>query len=342
MAAYQKRGNSWRAQVRMRGQNLSATFDTYDEAKTWATGQEAKLLKGAKVKSGQAAFLTPADLFDRYAEEVSPTKRGERWEVIRLGMLGREKVFKTPLRDFGPEHMAEWRDARLKAVSAASVNRELNLISAVFTQAIKEWRIELRENPVHLIRRPPNPPARKRRVRDAEILAIRKQLGWDGKAPPATSAQWVAWAHALAIETAMRKGEILGLQGSRVHLDAAYVELLDGEAKDVLGQTKTGRGRKVPLSRRARELLAMVPLDGAEAPVVPVAAGNFDKLFREAKQAAGLSDMRFHDSRREGTTRIAPKVKDALDLARITGHRDPRQLYDYFVPDVTDLAKKLG
>jgi hypothetical protein len=37
--------------------------------------------------------------------------------------------------------LAEWRDRRLKSVQASTVNRELNLISAVFSRAIFEWRL---------------------------------------------------------------------------------------------------------------------------------------------------------------------------------------------------------
>lgn len=333
MATFQQRGASWRVQVRMRGQSISATFDTYEQARAWATAQEAKIQAGAKVKAGQVAFLTPLDLFRRYAEEVSPSKKGERWEVIRLAMLEHFPEFTKPLRDFGPEDVASFRDARLKVVSPASVNRELNLISAVFTVAIKEWRIGLRENPVHLVSRPKNPPSRTRRVSDEEVAAIAAQLGWDRKSPPVNLSQWVAWAHAFAIETAMRKGEILSVRWAQVNLDGAYIRLLD---------TKNGEGRDVPLSSRARALLEMLQQGQPNEAVVPVASGTMDALFRRAVQAAGIVGLRFHDSRREATTRIAPKVGNPLDLARITGHRDHRMLRIYYQPDATELAKKLG
>lgn len=342
MATYQQRGASWRAQVRLRGTSKSATFDTYEEARAWATAQEAKLLAGLKAANGQGVFITVADLFRRYADEVSVKKRGERWEVIRLERMMKDPAFAAVLRDFGPEHMAAWRDARLKEVAPSSVNREMNLISGVFTHAIKEWRIGLQANPVHLTSRPKNPPARKRRVSEAEAQAIRAKLGWDGVTAPASASQWVAWCHALAIETAMRRGEVMGLTRARVHLDAAYVELLDGAEKDRLGQTKTGRGRNVPLSSRARELLRMVGEGRPNDPIVPVALGTADTLFRRAVVACELVDLHFHDSRREATTRIAPKVGNSMDLAKITGHRDHRVLMDYFEPDATELAKKLG
>lgn len=341
MATFEQRGGAWRVRVRVRGQSLSATFDTREEARVWAAGQEAKLLAGAKVRDGQAAFLTPADLFDRYAEKVSPKKRGERWEVIRLEMLGRFQAFRTPLRDFGPEDLALWRDERLASVSNATVNRELNLISAVFNTAVKEWRVGLKENPVHLVQRPTNPRARKRRVSDAEVAAVRTALGWSGEAAPATLSHWVAWTHALAVETAMRKGEMLGLTWERVNLGDAYAVLLDGAEVGGEGQTKTGVGRLVPLSKRARGLFGLLPPGGAKQRVVPVHPGTFDVLFRRAVKAAGIADLHFHDARREATTRIAPKVGNVLDLARITGHSNPKQLLEYYGPSASDLAKKL-
>lgn len=336
MATFTQRKGAWQARVRIRGQSLSATFDSHDEARAWAAREEGKLLAGAKVKNGQAAFVTVVDLLDRYAEEVSTTKRGERWEVIRLGLFRRFSHFAKALRDFGPEDVAQWRDERLAAISPGSVNRELNLLSAVFTHAIKEWRIGLRENPVHLVKRPRNPPARKRRTSDAEVAAIAAQLGWDGKSVPATASQWVALAHALAVETAMRRGELLSMRRSQVLLDKAMVRLRSGE-------TKNSDARDVPLSRRARALLALalsVPGED-DAPAIPVQPGTLDALFRRARDAAGIEGLHFHDSRREATTRIAPKVGDPLTLAKITGHRDHRMLQVYFEPDATELADKL-
>ena len=332
MGTIYQRGSAWRAQVRVRGHSLARTFDSHEEARIWVAQQEAKLLAGARAQRGEAAFMTPVDLFRRYAEEVSPKKKGARWEVIRLERFETYPVFGKALRDFGPEDVATWRDERLRLVKGSSVNRELNLLSGVFTTAIKEWRIGLRENPVRLVSRPANPKARRRRVSDAEVAAIAAKLGWDGTSPPATMSQWVAWAHALAVETAMRKGELLGLRWGVVNLPAAYARLED---------TKNDDARDVPLSRRARALFALLPAGAPGAPVIPVQPGTMDTLFRRAVKEAGLLDLHFHDARREATTRIAPKVGNVLDLARITGHRDLKSLRIYYEPDATELAKKL-
>lgn len=342
MATYQQRRGAWRAQVRLRGQSTSATFDTHEDARAWATAEEAKILAGAKVKRGRAAFVTVADLFRRYRDDVSPKKRGERWETIRLDMLARFPAFTVPLRDFGPEQMAGWRDARLKDVSAATVTREMNLISAVFRVAQREWGHQGLVNPVRQIDRPSKAPARRRRISDDEATAIRLALGWDGTSRPATASHWTAWCFAVALETAMRRGEIIGLTPDRVLLDEAKAVLLDGDEKDRIGQTKTGRGREVPLSSRARALFALTQPWTQGRPIAEVEPGTVDALFRRARDKAGISDLHFHDSRREAITRLARKVGDALELARISGHSDTRQLLDYFRPDATELARKLG
>lgn len=61
--------------------------------------------------------------------------------------------------------------------------------------------------------------------------------------------QELAYAFLIALETAMRQGEILGLVAARVHLSARYVEL---------DKTKNGDARKVPLSSRAVTLLRVL------------------------------------------------------------------------------------
>ncbi len=340
MATFQKRGSAWRAIIRRQGASVSATFDTKAEAQAWATAAEAKIIAGASVRQSRIAATTVAELFERYAEEVSPTKRGERWEVIRLGALSNADyfpVFQKAAGRFTPEDMACWRDERLKVVSPASVNRELNLISAVFTVAIKEWRIPIAENPVHLIRRPKQPPSRKRRVSDSEVSAIARALGWDRRSTPELAKQWSAFAFELAVETAMRRGEILGVTWGNVHLDRNYLHL-------PAQITKTVEDRDVPLSPRAVELLRIACGDGADddSPVVPVNPGSLDTLFRKAVRGAGIRDLHFHDSRHEATTRLSRRLSNVLELAAVTGHKTLKMLQIYYNPSAADLAAKLA
>ncbi len=335
MATIERRGKAWRALVRRRGHSaISRTFDSHAEASAWATAAEAEILAGRRPADAAATAdgQTVGDLLARYAREVSPGKRGARWEAIRLAMLQRSPQLQRPVAGFEPADLAEWRDARAAQVSAASVNRELNLISAVFNHAIREWRVRLPANPVHLVARPRNPRARTQRVPPEAVTAICAALGWAGDAPPVRLPQWAAFAFRLALATAMRKGEVLAATWRHVDLSRRVLHL---------PQTKNGDARDVPLSSAAVALLGLLPRGADAARVVPIQSGTLDALFREAVRTAGWAGLHFHDTRREATSQFAGRVT-ILELARITGHRSLKSLMVYYAEDAGELAKRLG
>ena len=73
----------------------------------------------------------------RYQREVTPTKRGARWESIRLdAMLNMAELpLDMPVARIAPDDFNAWRAARLRSVSAGTVLREFGILSAVFETA---------------------------------------------------------------------------------------------------------------------------------------------------------------------------------------------------------------
>lgn len=343
MATYQKRGRSWRAIVRKKSTetttSVTKTFDTKTEAVKWATAMEAQIDEGKTVEhareaaKAEASAPSMASLMDRYSDQISPTKRGTRWEQIRLRMLVRRfPLFqRAAIVIFGPD-MADWRDLRLTEVSPATVIRELGLVSAVYKVAIKEWRIGLSINPCLLITKPKKPRARTQRVPLEVKRLLVERLGWDGLSKPVTSSQWSALVLCFALETAMRKGEILSLQWRDIHFDQRYAHL---------DMTKNGEERDVPLSKAAIALLKIAGPGRPEERVFKVTAGHLDKLLREARDHLNLMHVRFHDARREATTNIAAKLSNVLELSAITGHKTLDMLKVYYQPKPSSLADKL-
>lgn len=337
MAAVQKRKNSYRAQVRRNGKSVSATFDTKREAIDWAAQAETKLLQGSsieRIKSAPAdpSAFTGVEMLRRYRNEVSPLKRGGPWEQIRLKKLARDyDVFCKPANLISGPDMARWRDKRLKEVSASSVHRELCLISAVFSKAIREWEVGIMTNPIAMIEKPKKPRPRTQRVSDVDRISLEEQLGWNGTSRPQTTEQWAAAAFRLAVLTAMRRGEILSLDWGEIHFELQYAHL---------DMTKNGEARDVPLSQDAINLLKLLGPRNSNDRVFPIKPGTLDSVFREARRTKKLLHVRFHDSRREATTKIASKF-NILELSAITGHKDLQMLKIYYRPDPTDLAKRL-
>ena len=332
MASITRRGSVWRVRIRVRGETLNKTVDTEAEAIAWAETEERRILKGETAKQIQKmpADITVAALFDRYAKQVSTHKEGARWEEIRLAAIA--PTLPGEARAVDGAMLAEWRDRRLLMVSGSSVNRELNLISAVFTHAMKEWRLPITVNPAHTINWPKKARPRKRRVSDAERDAIIKQLGWDTTQPPETTKHFVAWAFCLALESMMRLGEILRLTWQHVHLERKFCHL---------PKTKNGDPRDVPLSKKAVALFELIGRGPDHNHVVPVHGGTFGVYFRRATKDAGVADMHFHDTRREALTRMSKKITNIAELARASGHRGTASLMVYYQPDVTEIANKL-
>jgi integrase len=327
MASFERRGRAWRVKVRVAGVSESATFPTKAQAAAWAMEREASAKSGVPTKSLH-------QLLERYAEEISPSKRGSRWEIVRLEALKRD-LADRPVVDLQPDDLGQWRDARIKGtigrrpVAASTVNRELNLLATVLEHARREWKW-VTVNVARDVRRPINPPARKRTMTDDERDRLLDALGYREDAPVATLMHETAVAMLLALETAMRSTEITGLTWDRVHLARRYVQL---------ETTKNGDAREVPLSKRAVELIEK--LKGRhKVKVFTVEPASRDALFRKAKERARVDGLTFHDTRATALTRLAKKL-DVLSLAKMVGHRDTRSLMIYYRETAESIAQRL-
>lgn len=323
MASIKKRGSSWHVLIKRLGIRKSGTFSTRLEADQWAATTEADIIAG---KNAGVADKTFGELLDEYARRVSVTKRGERWERMRINLVNRDEIAKIKLIDLNAAHIADWRDRRLTQVSPASVRREWVLLSHALNIAMKEWKW-IPENPMKEVRRPASPPARDRRISQEEIdrlmLAFGDNIG--------TVMGRVGQAFLFAIETGMRAGEIAGLTWDRVYMERRFCTVSSGKTQ--------AAKRDVPLSAEALRLLARMKSADTKA-VFDLTTQQIDVLFRRAKDKALVTGLHFHDTRAEAITRLAQKL-DILTLARMVGHRDLRMLQIYFRESAEDTAKKL-
>lgn len=338
MATYQTRKGRTRAIIRRRGYpTFSKTFRIKAEAQRWARQEEAKL-DGSPQAAASVNTETVKDVFTRYAREVSTRKKGARWEDLRINLIlvGNVKRAIKPARwaykritRVTPQDIQDWRDERLKAVSAASVNREMNLVSGIFTHAIKEWRLPLVANPVHLVKRPPKGKARERRVTPAELLLLQGEGGVPREGYGAVK-DYAPIVFELGMETALRLGEMGALRWAGVNLEEGWVHVADSKNSDE---------RYVPLTPRAHEILAKLPRRGEL--VFPVNVASLGSTYRKLrKKLGGLDGLRIHDTRHEATSRLAQKL-NPLELAKVTGHRDTRSVMIYYNPTPAELVKKL-
>lgn len=321
MASIQRHRGKWRVQVFCGGRRESRVCETRQEAAQWALARTAELT-GKRLPD-----KTLGDALARYGADVSPSHRGERWEVLRLAALGRMPIAGRKLAGMAAADFAGWRDARLAKVRPGTVAREMTLLRGVLEYARRDlgW---LTANPMQGVRWPTTPRGRARRVPAAEVEAVRAAFGVAEVLRSETMTQRVGLAFLFALETAMRAGEILGLHWPDVRLAERFV---------ILPRTKNGDRREVPLSSFAVEILQALPV--GDGPVFGLSAELRDALWRKNRPAS-LRDLHFHDSRAEAIWRLSKKL-DVMQLARVIGHRDLRSLMIYYNESAADLATRL-
>lgn len=316
-----KRGRTWRAEVCVEGRRASKSFATKAEAAAWVLRQEAEF-------TGTATGHTFAQACQRFAREVSPKRRGAKWELLRLNKWAMSPLGLRPMAKIAPADLGAWRDARLAEVRPATVRREMGLMVDLFTIARREWGW-IKSSPMPDVKRPPNPPARRRRITDDEIAAMAKALGVAEGLHAITLTNRVGLAFLFALETAMRAGEILGLHWKDIDTASRVA---------TLPRTKNGDRREVPLSLKALEILAA--LSQGDGPCFRLDARQRDALFRKARKKAGLSGFTFHDTRATAIHRLSKKL-DVLQLARMIGHRDINSLRHYYAETAAEMARLL-
>ncbi len=333
MATFIKTGFGWQAQVaRRQGEKTvrkAKTFKSKREAQIWAQEYEVGLSRGTSSKD------TVAQVLDRYARERSRSKKGRRWEEVRLNRFKTDDANGRPLGEYlisaiETADLVAWRDRRLEKVLPSSVKREMNLLKHVFATATDEWEL-VRIDPFMKVKRPSRSKRRKRRVLPDEIERISMALDLDSELWTSEK-QITGAAFLFAIETAMRSGEILAMKNSDVAGSVIHIP-----------ETKNDHARHVPMTGRALEILTKVRngIDTPAARPFAIDGDSRDSRFRMAMKKAAVTDLHFHDSRHEAITRLARKL-EILDLARMTGHRNLNELLTYYYASGDELAARLN
>ena len=291
MASIRKFRGKFNVQIRRQGYpSISRTFANLTIAKRWASTTEADMERNLHVVIPDNTTI--GELLDRYEEDVSPTHKSHQVEKYRLQTL-RTHLGDKRVSALLPSVVCKYRDTRLKAVSPASLKRELTILSSVLNIAIKEWGIGVGQNPVSMISLPKIARGRDRRLKAGEEEQL---LSASGE---------LKRLIIFALETGMRRGEILNIKKS--HIDFTRQTLL-------IPLTKTDTPRTIPLSSRAIAVLRE-QLRGSEK-VIPIEetalfsytarglSGAFLRLSRRHK----LDNLHFHDLRHEAHQDSLKKV----------------------------------
>ena len=322
MPSISKSHGVWRVRIRRLGlPMISKVFKSKTDAHTWAFKKE---------RSMELGFLSPDHdclrkaLLERYRREITPTKHGATQEICRINKLCQHSIATIRLSNLTSNDIARFRDERLKTVSGTTIVKDLSIISHAIKTAMREWGFKLPSNPVDNVTKPSVNKPRDRRLEQGEEEKLLKSCR-------DSSNHWFLPLVQVAIETGMRRGELLSLKWDNVHPDKSWVHL---------PMTKNGESRDVPLSAKARDILSSLPRD-ISGRVFPIHFEALKSLWRRGMIRADLQDLHFHDLRHEATSRFFELGLNVVEVAAITGHKDLKMLQRYTHLRAEDLAKKL-
>lgn len=330
----------YRAQVYVRGARDSQVFPTKRQAEAWAAARETELRNLADMP--KSATHTFGDALRKYRDEVSPTKRSKKWETTRINYLLDQPLLHTnkPIGEITPALLGIWRDHRLKVVHAGTVLRDMGLISAVLSEARREWQW-ISGNPAEDVRRPRAPDHREVVISRQQVRIMLGEMGYSPRKPVRSVSQACAVSFLIALRTGMRAGEICGLTWDRVH---------DGYCRTPhkVGRTAASL-RDVPLTPKAMALIEKMRGYDPKL-VVGLNASSLDANFRKYRKRAGLDGFTFHDSRHTAATWIAARMKSnglpaqqaLLDLCKMFGWSKLDQALTYYNPSAADIAKRIS
>jgi len=313
----------WQAKVRKKGfPTQTKVFRTKADAQAWAASVEGEMVRGLWRDRAESESTTLKECIERYLTEVTPRKKNGHPEELKLQQWLRRPIACSYMSAIRGKDVADAiKDMEAEGKSANTIRLHLAVLSHLFKVAKTEWGMEALSNPVEHVRKPRVPQGRDRRLvgdEDERLLGACRAINPE-----------LAAIVTIAIETAMRQGEIMSLTWDKVDLSRRCV---------TLEITKNGEKRIVPLTTKATQIFRDLPrnMDGR---VWTYTSEGMRASYNKATKHAGIDGLTFHDLRHEATSRLFEKGLNPMQAAAITGHKSMQMLKRYTHLKVEDLVR---
>lgn len=342
MATITKREKSWFAQVRRKGhKSISKSFPTKTLATEWARKIEREM-DTMDFKDGRTlSSITLSDLIKRYAEEIGAIKPFGRNKAAVLESLKRD-IGAVSMSGLTTDRLMEHvRKRQAEGAGGVTIAVELTYLGSVLKAAKQLWKLPVDLEAISGARAnmkymglSTKSAERDRRPTKEEIEQICKWFRDKGARQKVPMPDIILFA----IETAMRAGEIIGLRW--VDLNEADRTIIIRDRKHP--QEKKGNDQEVPLLGEAFAIVKRQPKPESVTEtdrIFPIMDGTISSLFPRACNALKIEDLRFHDLRHEGVSRLFEQGYTIEQVALVSGHRDWKMLSRYVQLKAKDLHR---
>lgn len=319
MATFVKVGTKTKAVIRKKGFKTQAkTFLKTRDAHQWAKQVEASIERGSFDPLSKISQLTLKRILDDYLVLCRDRQlKAIRFVQAHSRIIARE-LGHLSLLEVDTDVLELYQRQRLRRVAPPTVKHELGIIRRALHRVSRQHP----SYQIPHINLPKVDNARSRRIHQSKLFNLLNTI----------NNKEVNALIELAIETGMRRGELLGITASNIDWKKRTLHV---------PKTKISRPRTVPLSSKAIEILRMfceVKTDYLFA----IKPDSVTQAFARACKKSGIQNLRFHDLRHEATSRFFEQGFSMMEVATITGHQDPRMLRRYPHLDASRLALRLN
>ena len=278
--------------------------------------RKAEIAEGRYLDKRRESQITFRDFAREYLELHGAKLKAYRSLKNRVDHLCSE--FGTlRLSEITQQMIEKFQARRLEEVKPATVNRHIAAFKNIYTKAI-QWGYVL-ENPARLVKLSKEENQRNPHLTDKQIDRLLS-----------IASEQLRPVLITALNTGMRKSEILGLTWNDVNLQAGCIRLT---------KTKSGKPREIPVNTVLTETLQKIRMgrrheiggrlftDSEGRPFF-----NLRREFEQAVRRAKIEDFRFHDLRHVFASRFVMSGGDLASLQEILGHSDPKMTQRYRHP----------
>ena len=330
MATVRKRGKKYQAQVRIKGHSpQSKSFLTKAAALAWVRRIESSMDNGSWIDTRGSRSVFIEDIVDdlvysyeRFGLEVAGPKLGQLNQI-------KEYFHGVSIHDLTFDGVLDFAAFRLETIAESTLQAQMYYLKQAVTNSRIKTELPVVDMAIDELKKKKlimGSKRRDRRLEPGEYEALMDQA----------AGHWISGAIDLAVESAMRQGEIHALKWSDINESKGVIRLMRKDKHAKTGQS----AQQIPLLKGVREaLLRSQNVFGQGPNLIPVerAASISDKFAKMTKKL-GIDDLRFHDLRHEAISRLFEKGMRVEQVRVVSGHRTLDQLSRYVNLRPADLA----
>jgi integrase len=319
-----RRGQRWQIDATYKGIRIQETCATMEMAEAVLRKQKTSIDEDKYLDKECKSTVNLGEFAKRYLEhcENSAKQKDTRSKKQRLGIFLTRFGEDSLLSDITTANIEDYRTERSmsmsrygRKLSVATLNRELAAIKGMFTWAVKRKEIKIEKNPARSVTLVKENNGRTRYLSQEECNALLDDC------PSVTMRSVVT----LALNTGMRKSEILDLTWSSVNLRERYIELPD---------QKNGECSTIPLNSTVLDTLRATPRRLDSDYVFPgMISGepfcDLKRQFSKALRKAKLQGVSFHTLRHTAASLLVMAGVDLTTVMAILRHKDYKTTLRY-------------